>query len=216
VLTEVVWVGDSDLIIKETNRAATQERVAHFDFSTLTSEGLQLGVITRDVDYTKTDGGWAETGQRIHGMTGLEDAQEQQVIDEIPDGYLDILPDPEGYMHLALFSPANAKEPVFLTSGKWEIDGIIKGVDLKRRLVYFIAANPSIERHLYSVKLPTKTELEEYKNGKLEKAEVNVITDSNSPGFYDVSFSPNAGYYLLGQKSGIPWQKVEKVDDPSE
>lgn len=208
----MAWVGDSDLIIKETNRAATRERVAHFDFSNIAKDGLQGGIITRDVDYVQMDGGWAPAGQRIHGMQSQAEANDR--FDELPEGYLDVIPDKEGYMHLALFSPANAKEPLFLTTGQWEIDGVIQGVDLKRRLAYFIAANPSIERHIYSVSLPTKDELEKYKSGKMKLPAAQNLTDTSSPGFYDASFSPQAGFHLLGQKNGIPWQKVHKVDDP--
>lgn len=212
IITEVAWVGDNDLIIKETNRAASRERVAHFDFSTIAQDGLQAGVITRDVDYVKMDGGWAPAGQRIHGMRSQTAANDK--IDELPEGYLDVIPDTKGYMHLALFSPANAKDPVFLTSGTWEIDGVVQGVDLERRLAYFIATNPSIERQVYSVSLPTKSELEQYRSGKAKVPAAKNLTDTALPGFYEASFSPKAGFYLLGQKHGIPWQKVNKVDDP--
>lgn len=221
IVTEVAWVGDNDLIIKETDRSASRERVAHFDFANIEKEGLKSGIITRDLDYVKMDGGWAPTGQRIHGMrsqdqTGTQDTEKNDR-DELPEGYLDVIPDPEGYMHLALFSPANAKEPIFLTNGEWEIDGVIRGVDLKKRLAYFIAANPSIERHVYSVELPTKKQLEDLKSGKMKpEAMMKNLTDTSKPGFYAASFSPKAGFYLLGQKNGIPWQKVYKVDDPGE
>lgn len=210
IVTEVAWVGDNDLIIKETNRAASRERVAHFDLSNIATDGLQAGLVTRDVDYVKLDGGWAPAGQRIHGMRSQSEKSEED--SDLPEGYLDVIPDTEGYMHLALFSPPNAKEPVFLTSGPWEIDGVIQGVDLQRRIAYFIAANPSIERHVYSVQLPTSKELEEYKSGKASPPPAKNLTDTSLPGFYDASFSPKAGYYLLGQKNGIPWQKVNKVD----
>jgi dipeptidyl aminopeptidase B len=50
-------------------------------------------------------------------------------LDSHEGGYLDIVPSPEGYAHVALFSPANATTPSFLTSGEWEVVGGIKGVD---------------------------------------------------------------------------------------
>lgn len=52
-----------------------------------------------------------------------------------PPGYLDIVPDEAGYNHIALFSPADSAEPVFLTTGEWEVDGGIEAVDVKRGLV---------------------------------------------------------------------------------
>jgi len=46
--------------------------------------------------------------------------------------YLDIVPSPEGYNHIALFSPANSDLPRFLTSGNWEVTGGIKGLDAQK------------------------------------------------------------------------------------
>ena len=51
------------------------------------------------------------------------------------EAYLDIVPTPEGYNHIALFSPASSSTPHFLTSGPWEVVGGIKGVDLEKGLV---------------------------------------------------------------------------------
>lgn len=56
-------------------------------------------------------------------------------IPSYPSGYLDVLPDAAGYNHIAYFSPPDAKEPVWLTSGAWEIDGGIERVDVQRGLV---------------------------------------------------------------------------------
>jgi dipeptidyl aminopeptidase len=44
-----------------------------------------------------------------------------------PEGYLDIVPK-EGYNHLAFFSPVDSSEPVWLTSGDWEVTEI-SGMD---------------------------------------------------------------------------------------
>lgn len=41
VITEVAWVGDNDLIIKETTGSATRGRVAQFDFAELSRNRLQ-------------------------------------------------------------------------------------------------------------------------------------------------------------------------------
>jgi len=49
--------------------------------------------------------------------------------------YLDIVPSPEGYNHIALFSPANSNSPRFLTSGNWEVTGGIKGLDAQKGVV---------------------------------------------------------------------------------
>lgn len=127
-----------------------------------------------------------------------------------PDGapaYLDIVPTPEGYNHIALFSPANSSTPRFLTSGPWEVTSGILAVDAARGLVYFQAANPSsIQRHVFSVPLP--------KLVKEAQATVTALTDTSSPGYYDASFSPEGAFYLLSYKGPhAPWQRIVHVGD---
>lgn len=53
----------------------------------------------------------------------------------VPTGYLDVLPDAKGFRHIALFSPVDASMPTFLTSGEWEVAGTIERVDLHRKLM---------------------------------------------------------------------------------
>ena len=56
------------------------------------------------------------------------------------DGYLDIVPNHEGFNHIALFTSASSDTPRFLTSGPWEVAGKIQGIDTKKGLmsVFFI------------------------------------------------------------------------------
>lgn len=49
--------------------------------------------------------------------------------------YLDIVPTQDGYDQIALFNPAGATTPQWLTSGKTEVAGGILSVDPQRRLV---------------------------------------------------------------------------------
>jgi dipeptidyl aminopeptidase len=46
--------------------------------------------------------------------------------------YLDILPNDEGYNHIALFSPADSSIPKWLTSGPWEVTSGVLGVDVDK------------------------------------------------------------------------------------
>lgn len=145
-------------------------------------------------------------------------------------GYLDIVPSPEGYNHIALFSPANSSKPRFLTSGEWEVSSGIKGIGTKQGVAYvvptrlkwsinihlpqsyFEAANPSsIERHLFSVQIPTTSFSDIVAPTQL------TLTQSEGtplPAFYDSNFSPEAGFYLLSyQGPDIPWQKVIQTNN---
>lgn len=63
---------------------------------------------------------------------------------------------------------------------------------------YFIAANPSIERHLYSVPLPTSvSHLAEIRAGKAQPVAPTKYTETRERGHYTVSFSPFGGVYQL-------------------
>ena len=70
---------------------------------------------------------------------------------------------------------------------------------------YFLAAKPSIERHVFSVAIPTSS------SAKL--VEPKALTDTAKPGYYSARFSPEAGFYVLNYIGpGIPWTKVVDVD----
>ena len=61
---------------------------------------------------------------------------------------------------------------------------------------YFITANPSTERHLYSVPLPTSASLAGLKSqARLDPP--TELTNSAGHGYHSVSFSPFGGYYVL-------------------
>jgi dipeptidyl aminopeptidase len=61
---------------------------------------------------------------------------------------------------------------------------------------YFIAANPSTERHLYSVPLPTAATLSAVK-AQTKPDPPTELTDAAGHGYHSVSFSPFGGYYVL-------------------
>ena len=89
-------------------------------------------LVTRDIDYEKLDGGWVETGQTVHGI----DAYSRHAADStIPPGYLDVILDANGFKHIAFFSPPDSVEPIFLTTGEWEVAGKLQALDLKRKLM---------------------------------------------------------------------------------
>ncbi|GAA6063684.1 hypothetical protein JCM10212_003351 [Sporobolomyces blumeae] len=238
VVSEVVWIGRDELVVKVTNRIATVERVARFVLDAAgeeedeedrdragQSDRIMVGKVVREVDFDKLDQGWAEPGSNmvgiestllLHSLSSTSSAP----IPSYPSGYLDIAPNSQGYNHLAYYSSADEAEPAWLTQGEWEIDGGIQMVDVKRGLVYFIAAKPSIERHLYSVPLPTSlAELEDLKADRTKIAPPTPLTEGllkpGERGHFSVSFSPFGGVYQLNYEGpGIPWQKLVKVDEP--
>lgn len=195
IITEVGWVGNDSLIVKEVDRPSRHGQMAVF------TGGKSVGDITRTFgkDGEQGDDGWIDQAQNVVALSSREDGSGI-------DGYLDIVPK-DGYDHIALFAPVTAKEPVWLTEGEWEVTRIA-GVDKEKGLAYFVAANPSIDRHVYSVTLPNSPNLVGY------KPEVTPLTNDKEPGYYSVSFSPSAGYYsLLYRGPNIPWQRLKSTLD---
>ena len=83
-----------------------------------------------------------------------------------------------------------------MTKGKWEVVDAPSAVDLDNNLVYFVATEKSsIERHVYSV--------------KLDGSDLKPVTNNTEDGYYDMSFSKEAGYGLVTYRGpGIPYQKM--------
>ena len=137
IITEVSWVGENDLIVKATDRIARRQRVAHFRLSEVDLEGkgnMVVGKVVREVDYS--DAGWVEPGQTITTLTSSTSASSTAPTTPPLEGYLDVIPNSEGFNHIALFSPIDNGTPQFLTRGKWEVDGSILGVDYVNHLMF--------------------------------------------------------------------------------
>ncbi|KAJ3962654.1 hypothetical protein N0V92_000639 [Colletotrichum tropicale] len=187
LINMVLWANQK-VLIKETNRVSDIMRVVLVDVVARSAKTVNT------IDVGKIDGGWFEI------------SHETQFIPADPangrpeDGYVDTVVHDNGD-HIAYFSPMDNPEPVYLTSGSWEVVSGPSAIDLKNNLVYFVSTKESsIQRHVYSV----------YLNG----TDMKPFTDTSFESYYDISFSSGAGFSLLsylGPK--VPWQKV--VSTPS-
>ena len=133
VIAEVSWVGDDALLVKEVDRASRTGHVVLFE------GGERQGKVVRQLgkDGEEGDDGWIdhvscrdsqpdgahEQGQNVRPLKGY-----------LLDGYFDIVPNSDGFNHLAFYSPPNNSEPLWLTSGDWEVTSIA-GVDADKGLV---------------------------------------------------------------------------------
>ncbi|KAJ7623581.1 dipeptidyl aminopeptidase [Roridomyces roridus] len=212
VISEIKWVSDDELILKEVNRNANNGSVVIFDKLSSSSSLSSLGAVVRKLgaDGEEGDDGWIDAFQNIYPLpTTLVSSLSAGTV---AAAYLDVVPTPEGYNHLALFSPPTASTPIWLTSGEWEVTNGVLGVDAVNGVVYFEAANPlSTSRHIYSVTIPSLN-LASQENTLLD--EPTALTDTTEAAYYKADFSPQAGFYLLSyQGPGIPMQKVVKVSD---
>ncbi|CCJ28491.1 unnamed protein product [Pneumocystis jirovecii] len=187
IITEVVWVGKTELLVKKTNRQSNFQYV--YLFNATTGDGK----LTRTLNATKIDGGWFEPGTQVTPIPSNRNAK------RYGNGYIEIAIN-KGYYHIAYFRLNSYKNPKFLTNGNWEVVSIA-GFDSPKSTVYFIATKKSsIEKHLYKV--------------SLLGGDVVAVTDEEKDGYYYADFSPSGTAYLLTYTGPeVPWQKIKKVDN---
>ncbi|KIM34094.1 hypothetical protein M408DRAFT_325611 [Serendipita vermifera MAFF 305830] len=200
IIQEVAWVDDKSLIVKEINRSGNAGSVVLFNLDYPTRRGSVVRRLGKNGE--EGDDGWIEPSQRIRPLEEQDGGGS--------NGYLDVLPNKDGFNHIALFSPADSSVPIWLTTGPWEVTSDILGVDNHKGLVYFVAASPSsIDRNVYSAKIPNLTS----KNSTPEAPQ--ALTDSRQPSWYSASFSPRSGFYALSYSGpGVPWQKIMQINKP--
>ncbi|KIV95468.1 hypothetical protein PV10_03122 [Exophiala mesophila] len=183
IIYNVLWADQGKVLISESNRESDRVRILLVDVVT------RSGQTVRTIDLRDIDGGWLEPTQHMTYIPAdLKHGREL-------DGYVDTIIS-EDRVHLAYFSPLNTSTPLSLTTGKWEVDGGPKAVDLKNNIVYFIGTvQAPTQRHLYSVQL----------NGSA----FHSLVPDHEPGYWDASFSSGSGYINLQYAGpGIPYQKV--------
>ncbi|CAE6405098.1 unnamed protein product [Rhizoctonia solani] len=204
IISEVAWVGNETLVVREVGREAREGHVVLFDVSKAGKVAKGKIVRIKGENGEEGDKGWIESEQNIVPLK------------QTP-GYLDILPTPEGYNHIALFSPPDSSTPIWLTSGEWEVTGSVLAVDETHGLIYFQAAkHSSIARGVYSVALPSAESLAS-RAPVPKPAEPVALTDDSTLAWYSASFSPQGGYYVLNYDGpAVPWQKVVGVDTKSQ
>ncbi|RDW86664.1 dipeptidyl aminopeptidase dapB [Aspergillus mulundensis] len=183
LIIEVKWATKGKILVRTTNRESDILKVFLIDTS------LKESKLIRIQDVAELDGGWVEATQSVRFIPADPDNGRPY------DGYIDTVPH-EGYDHLAYFTPLDNPEPIILTSGEWEVVDAPTAIDLTRGLVYFIATKEApTQRHLYRV--------------KLDGSDLQPLTDTSKPGYYDVSMSEGTGYGLLSYKGpSIPWQSI--------
>ena len=188
IIAEVTWASGGRILARETNRE--QDKFQVFLIDVLRKEGK----VIRSQNLKELDGGWLEPSKTTRYVPADPGNGRPH------EGYIDTVIN-DGYDHLAYYTPLENSEPIWLTSGKWEVDEAPSAVDLKNNLVYFSASKQSsIERHVYSV--------------KLDGSDLKSLVDTTKPGLFSASFSDGAGYMLLTYEGpGIPYQKI--VSTPS-
>ena len=230
LVTEVTWLNDDELVVRETDRASDVMRLVHFDLSSSRNR-VGVGAITSARPASKSgEKGVGEYDLEVEGsVVRRQDARRDKSgwiraaqtqwslashnVTMHTSAYVELVVSPLGYRHLAFFENAKSDKPIFLTEGTWEID-TLSHVDIKRRKAFFIAGRPSpSQRHLYSVDLPDWTS--DKAVAAYRPSEPKALTDTSKPGFFEVDFDPKGAYYVLKyQGPDVPYEKVVGVDDP--
>ncbi|KAF6014494.1 hypothetical protein HII13_000839 [Brettanomyces bruxellensis] len=183
LITEMVWVGDQQVLVKTTNRVSDILKIFIVDVT-----GSKLNsTLTRSEDLRKKNS-WFEIEHNTLYIPKAETRPEE--------GYIDVL-EVDGYDHLAYFSPPTAATPkAYLTRGDWEVVGGPRAFDYITNKVYFISTEKSsMERHLYSVGLDGKDKTN--------------VTDVSKEGVYSASFSKGSRYLLLNYNGpDVPYQNL--------
>lgn len=183
IIMEVLWASGGNVLIRTTNRESDILKVFLINTETRTGKLVRLDNVA------EPDGGWVEPSQSTKFIPADPNTGRPT------DGYIETVVH-EGYDHLAYFTPLDNSEPLMLTSGEWEVVDAPSAVDLKKGLVYFVAAKEApTQRHVYSV--------------KLDGTDFQPLTDISKPGYFDISFSDGTGYALVSYKGpSVPWQAI--------
>ncbi|KAJ4301469.1 Dipeptidyl peptidase 4 [Kalmusia sp. IMI 367209] len=189
VVGEVVWLTEDHgkVLYRAYNRVQDQEKLVVVDVPSYSSK------LVRERDGSD---GWLENYIAIFYVGPLSGSNATYGNSSI-DYYVDES-DESGWNHLYLF-PVNGGEKIALTSGEWEVRGILK-IDSKRNLIYYTSTeHHSTESHLYSVN---------YVTGKK-----TALVDDTVAAFWSASFSSGGSYYVL-QYSGpdVPYQELYAVN----
>jgi dipeptidyl aminopeptidase len=138
IIIDVVWLGNggSSLLLKEVNRNADAGRAVLFDLPDTSLLDARTGRVVRTFgkDGEEADDGWIDSAHTVYPLPEIFS----------PSGlpsYLDIVPDKDGYNHIAVFSPASSSTPRFLTTGPWEVMGSVRAVDFEKGIVYVPACS---------------------------------------------------------------------------
>ncbi|KAG7884610.1 hypothetical protein KL938_001737 [Ogataea parapolymorpha] len=180
LITEVKWVGDSNFLLKITNRESDILKIFIVDASAMESR-------LKRSDYGSNANSWFEISHNLLYVPKSDSRPH--------DGYIDIV-DVDGYDHLAYFSPPDTENPLILTSGEWEVVDGAAAFDAVLNKVYFISTEKSsVERHLYSI--------------DLDGSNKTSITDVSQEAWYSVSFSAGSRFLLLNYNGpDIPHQEL--------
>ncbi|CAG91059.2 DEHA2G23144p [Debaryomyces hansenii CBS767] len=184
-----LWIDDKNFLMKHTDRTSKilSKKLFQPEISNKVEE-------INSVNVSKEYDGWVE---KVSPMTVFPtDNEENSYVDKIVVNKR---------THLALFEKAASQDPsrILTDSNNWEIisDSPVV-VDKTENIVYCLSTmRSSMESHLIAVKLATESS-------------INIVTDVNKDGVYEISFDQDGQYLNLNYNGpNNPWQKLINMAD---
>ncbi|KAJ3553279.1 hypothetical protein NPX13_g10921 [Xylaria arbuscula] len=179
IIGELAWLTENHdaFIYTAYNRVQDLSKHVRVDVSdNVTTE------VVRERDGTD---GWLDNNIAIQYVGSINGSSTTYYVD---------LSDESGWQHIYLYA-ADGSSSKALTSGDWEVVGILK-VDTTRELVYFTSTeHDSTDRHVYSIS---------YSSG-----EKTALVDDTVAASWSASFSSGGGYYILSYNGpDVPYQEL--------
>lgn len=189
------WISADEFLFKETDRYSKVLSTKIFN-----SKNTQLEQLL--VQDSKKYNGWIEKCKDIFVIKPLESGDH---------GFLDILPDSDGFNHIFYFKNSKDINPVQLTKGEWEVSDII-GFNYDSKVIFFHSNKyHPMSQHLFSTVLSSSEN-------------VNALQNPNSNGYYIFTMSPGCSfsmkkylgpdlpYTIVGTESDVLNEEIDHVN----
>ncbi|GAV54952.1 hypothetical protein ZYGR_0AS02750 [Zygosaccharomyces rouxii] len=184
ILYDAIWVSPDAFLFKISDRSSQKLIVRVYDTKDDSIETIYT------LDYKKFDG-WVEKTKNVVPLTPMEEHGRSEY------GYLDILPDENGFNHIFYFARFSDASGVQITRGNWEVanQGII-GYEYGTNSVFFLAnINGPMTQQLYTVT---------FNRGDANSVKILQNPDKKND-FYDFKLSPSCRYAVAKKLgTGIP------------
>lgn len=160
------WISSDEFLFKETDRQSKCQSTKIFDRKQNSLEEIRVLNST-------TFNGWIERSKDILRV------QSNDETGNVLNGFVDILPDEEGFEQIFFFRTARDRNPLQLTKGAWEVNNLACYDQENGQIFYHSNEVHPMSQHLYSVSL---------------SGEALTLQDPNSIDFFSYTMSKSCRY----------------------
>ncbi|CAR28546.1 hypothetical protein ZYGR_0S01790 [Zygosaccharomyces rouxii] len=175
ILYDASWVGPNAFLFKISDRSSQKLIVRIYDTKNNTIKTMYT------LDFKKFDG-WVEKARNVVPVPPMEEKGRPEY------GYLDILPDENGFNHIFYFARFSDTKGQQITKGNWEVrnQGIV-GYEYETHSVFFLSNMVgTMAQHLYTVTINSGS-----------PGEIKTLQNPDKKeDFYEFELSPSCRYAL--------------------